>query len=59
MPAKVCAQPRELRKNYIDVVSHQFDEQCSVELQAKCDHVLKNYLSRLVAVVLKRRAGSR
>lgn len=57
MPANMRAQPRELRKNYIGVVSNQFDEQCAVELQAKSSHRVKDYLFRLMAVVLKRRAG--
>ena len=55
MPAHVQAQQRELRKNYIGVVSNKFDEQCAVELQAKSDHRVKDYLFRLMALVLNRR----
>jgi hypothetical protein len=56
MPTNMRAQPRELPKNYIGVVSNKFDEQCAVEPQAKSDHRVKDYLFRLMAVVLKRRA---
>jgi hypothetical protein len=58
MPANMRAEPRELRKNYIGVVSYKFDEQCAVELQTKSDHRVKDYLSRLMAVVLRRRTGA-
>jgi hypothetical protein len=58
MPANMRAQ-RQLRKNYIGVVSNQFDEQCAIELQAKSDHALKDYLYRLMTNVLRRRAGGR
>jgi len=58
MPANMHAEPRELRKNYIGVVSHKFDEQCAVELQMESDHRVKDYLSRLMAVVLRRRTGA-
>jgi hypothetical protein len=55
MPANMRAQLRETRKNYIGIVSHTFDEQCAVELQAKSDHRVKDYLFHLIALVLKRR----
>jgi hypothetical protein len=57
MPANMHAPPRETRKNYIGVVSNKFDEQCAFELQAKSDHRVKEYLFRLMALVLKRRDG--
>lgn len=53
------AQKRELRKNYIGVVSDKFDEQCAAELQAKSAHRVKDYLFRLMAVVLKGRGEIR
>jgi hypothetical protein len=52
------AEPRELRKNYIGVVSHKFDEQCAIELQTTSSRRVKDYLFRLMAVVLKRRTGA-
>jgi hypothetical protein len=57
MPANMRTQPRETRKNYIGVVSNKFDEQCAVELQTKSDHRVKDYLFRLMALVLKRHDG--
>jgi outer membrane lipopolysaccharide assembly protein LptE/RlpB len=59
MPAIMRAQQRQLRKNYIGVVSDSLDEQNAIELRTKSEHRVKDYLSRLVAVVLKRRAGAR
>jgi hypothetical protein len=59
MPAHIRAQQRELRKNYIGVVSDTCDEQCAVALQAESDHRVKDYLFRLMAVVLKGRAGAK
>jgi hypothetical protein len=47
-------QQRELRKNYIGIVSDKFDEQCAVELRTKSGHLMKDRLLRLMAVVLKR-----
>ena len=57
MPANIQAQQRELRKNYIGVVSNKFEEQCAGELQAKPDHRVKNYFRRLIAAVRSYRAG--
>jgi hypothetical protein len=59
MPANMRAQQRELRKNYISVVSDKLDDQCAVELQAKSDHRVKDYVFRLMAVVLNRRSGAK
>jgi hypothetical protein len=57
--AGMPAQKRELRKNYIGVVSDKFDEQCAAELQGKSAHRVKDYLFRLMAVVLKGRGEIR
>jgi hypothetical protein len=57
MPANMRAQQRPSRKNYIGVVSD--DEQCAVELQAKSEHRVKDYLFRLMAVVRNRRSGAK
>jgi hypothetical protein len=59
MPANMRAQQRQLRKNYIGVVSDELDEQCAVELQVKSDHRVTDYLFRLMAVVRSRRSGAK
>jgi hypothetical protein len=56
VPATIKTQRRELRRNYIGVVSHKFDEQCAGELQTKSDAAVKGYLLRLMAVIRSRRA---
>jgi hypothetical protein len=58
MPANIQAQQRELRKNYIRVVSNKFEEQCAVESQAKSDHRVKGYFLRLMAVIRNHRADA-
>lgn len=58
MPANVEAQQRQLRKNYIRVVSDKFEEQCARELQAKSDHRVKGYLLRLMAAVRNHRVDA-
>jgi hypothetical protein len=58
MPAHVQAQQRELRKNYIGVVSKKFEEQCAGELQARSDHRVKGYLQRLMAAIRSHRVGA-
>ena len=50
----MLAQERELRKNYIGIVSDKTEEQRAIESLAKSDRLLKGYLVRLVAVVLNR-----
>jgi hypothetical protein len=52
--AKMPAQQRELRKNYIGLVSDKAEEQHAVESQAKPDHRVKDYFRTLVAVVRNR-----
>jgi hypothetical protein len=56
LPATINTQRRELRRNYISVVSNKFDEQCAVELQARSEHRVKACLLRLMAAIRKRRA---
>jgi hypothetical protein len=58
LPATIQKQRRELRRNYIGVVSNKFDEQCAVELQAKSEHPVKGCLLRLMAVIRNRRANA-
>jgi hypothetical protein len=57
MPANVQAQQRDLRRNYIGVVSNKFEEQCAGELQAKSDHRVRGYFLRLIAALRSHRAG--
>jgi hypothetical protein len=45
------AQQRELRKNYIGLISDKTDEQHTVESQAKPDQRVKHYFRTLVAAV--------
>jgi hypothetical protein len=54
--AKMPAQQRNLRKNYIGLVSDKAEEQCAeeqhaVESRAKPDHRVKDYFRTLVAAV--------
>jgi hypothetical protein len=48
------AQPQQLRKNYIGLVSDKVEEQRAVESQAKPDHRVKVYFRTLVAAVRNR-----
>jgi hypothetical protein len=52
---KMPVQQRELRKNYIGLISDKTDEQYTVESQAKPDQRVKDYLRTLVAAVRNRR----
>jgi hypothetical protein len=52
--AKMPAQQRESRKNFIGLVSDRADEQ-RAESQPKRDHRVKDYLRTLLAVVRNRR----
>jgi hypothetical protein len=58
MPDNIQAQQRQLRKNYIGVVSNKFEEQCARELPAKSSQLVKGYFLRLMAVVRNHRAGT-
>ena len=53
------AQQRELRKNYIGLVSDKAEEQHAVESQAKPDHRVKDYFRKLVAAVRNRHGDAR
>jgi hypothetical protein len=55
----MLAQERELRKNYIGIVSDKTEEQRAIESLAKSDRLLKDYLVRLVAVLLNRHGDAR
>jgi HD superfamily phosphohydrolase YqeK len=46
------AQKRQLRKNYIGIVSDKIEEQRAVESLAKSDRLLKDYLRGLMTAVL-------
>jgi hypothetical protein len=51
-------QKRELRKNYIGVLSDRFEEQCAAELQVKSDQRVKGYFLRLMSAVRSPRADA-
>ena len=53
------AQQRELKKNYIGIVSDKTDEQRAVESLAKSDRFAKGYLLSLAAAVLHRDVAPR
>jgi hypothetical protein len=55
----MSAQNRELRKNYIGIVSDKTEEQRAIESLAKSDRLLEDYLAGLVAVVLNRHGDAR
>ncbi len=48
------AQRRELKRNYIGVVSDETEEQRAVELLPKSDRPAKKYLLGLMAAILHR-----
>jgi hypothetical protein len=53
------AQQRDLRKNYIGLVTDKAEEQCAVESQAKADHRVTDYFRTLIAVVRNRPDAAR
>ena len=55
----MLAHERELRKNYIGIVSDKAEEQRAIELLAKSDRLLKDYFVGLVAAVLNRPGDTR
>lgn len=52
------AQQRDIRRNYIGIVSDMVAEQRAVESAAKSDHVVKDFVAAVKAV-LKRRSGTK
>lgn len=48
------AQQRDLRKNYIGIVSDRIEEQRAVEPAAKSGDLVRDYFLALMAAVLKR-----
>jgi hypothetical protein len=57
--AKMPAQRRDLRKNYIGIVDDRGAEQRAVESLATSGHFVREYLLALMAAVLKRRGETR
>ena len=53
------AQQRELKKNYIGIVSDTIDEQRPVASPEKSDRLTKKYLLGLMAAVFHRNADAR
>jgi len=56
---RMAAQQRELRRNYIGLVSDKADEQRAFELSAKSHQLVKDYLRSLIAVVRNRTGDAR
>jgi len=52
-------QQRDLRKNYIGLVTDKAEEQRAVELQAKADHRVKDYFRTLMAAVRNHHGDAR
>ncbi len=57
--ANMPAQQRELKKNYIGILSDKTEEQRAVNSLAKSDRFMKEYLLGLMAAVLNRGANTR
>jgi hypothetical protein len=53
------AQQRNLRKNYIGIVSERLAEHPVIEPAARSAHPLRDYFLALLAVMLKRRRRAR
>lgn len=53
------AQERELRRNYIGILSDKIEEQRTIESLAKSDRRMKDYLLGLMAAVLNHRGDAR
>ena len=52
------AQQRELKKNYIGILSDKLDEQHPADPPARSGRLMKDYLLGLVAAVLNRQGGA-
>ena len=53
------AQERELRRNYIGILSDKIEEQRTVESLAKSDGRMKDYLRGLMTAMLNHRSAAR
>jgi hypothetical protein len=53
------AQERELRRNYIGIVSDKIEEQGTKEFLVKPDRVMKDYFLGLMSAMLNRRGDAR
>ncbi len=53
------AQERELRKNYIGILSDKIEEQRTVESLAKSEGRMKDYLLDLMTAMLNHRSTAR
>jgi hypothetical protein len=53
------AQERELRKNYIGILSDQIEEQHATDSLPKSGRLMKDYLLGLMAAVLNRNGDAR
>jgi hypothetical protein len=57
--ATMPAQERELRRNYIGILSDKIEEQRTVESLAKSDGRMKDYLLDLMTAELNHRSAAR
>ena len=53
------AQKRELKRNYIGLVSDEADQQYAAIPQSQSSQPMKNYLRSLLAAMLERRGEAR
>ena len=53
------AQKREVKRNYIGLVSDEIEQQCAVEARPESGRPAKDYIGRLVAAMLERRSAAR
>jgi len=53
------AQKREVKRNYIGLVSDESEQQCAAEAQPESGRPAKDYIGRLVAAMLERRSAAR
>ncbi|HMH99415.1 MAG TPA: hypothetical protein VK577_23035 [Bradyrhizobium sp.] len=55
----MSTQKRELRKNYIGLVSEELEEQRAAEVQSVTDRRMQEYVRGMMATILSRRNEAR
>ena len=55
----MSTQKRELRKNYIGLVSEELEEQRAAEVQSVTDRRMQEYVRGMMATILSRRSEAR
>ncbi len=58
MLGNMQADERESGRNYIGLLSNQIEEQRALESLQKSDRLMRNYLRRLMAAMLKQPSGT-